>query len=218
MNTDNMTGRRFSRKSFLLWSIAAAVVVAGTVGAIVFTGINGTTVEPSSANSSADQRLAPPDASQRFEGTGFTVGVPPDWRIERAASDSVALYDHDPAASDASSTICKIEVSAFPFSPSPDGDVGAWITARIGADPSLAIVEESSGDVAVDGGTGVRWNGTIDGVPTTLVYAFGASHAYEIAPSVVATGSSSAEFASDGAGSVPCDGALDTFLSSFSVQ
>ena len=166
----------------------------------------------SSAGSLTDRQLAAPSAEEQFAGDGFTIAVPAGWRVERMASDSVAVYDHDPAA-DASSSVCKIEVSAFPFAPSDDE--GAWIAARIGADPSLKVVEESSGDVAVNGGTGVRWDGMIDGVPTTLVYAFSANRAYEIAPSVV---SNVAGAAGTDAATALCDDALDTILSQFSMQ
>jgi hypothetical protein len=83
-----------------------------------------------------------------------------------------------------------------------------WISHRIGADPSLTVVEQSSEDISPNGGTGVQWTGTIDGIPTTLVYVFNASHAYEIAPSVVGEGAD---------GSAPCSDMLQAFLSGLKI-
>ena len=157
--------------------------------------------------------LASPAAMERFTGEGFAAAVPVGWRIERAASDSVAVYDRDPSLPGATSTACKIEISAFPFSPSDDES--AWIAARIGGDPSVKVVEESSGAVAVSGGTGVQWSGTIDGAPTVFIYAFSADHAYEIAPSVV--GAPTAGDSIDG-GNAQCDDALNAFITRFSMQ
>ena len=58
------------------------------------------------------------------------------------------------------------------------------------------------------GGSGVEWIGTIDGLPTTLVYAFNGRHAYEIAPSVVGEGA---------AGDAQCSDMLQLFLSTLKI-
>ncbi len=198
-----------SRKKFIWWMSGAAVAVTVIAAAMVAAGRDGSTEISPSANG----ELASPTAMDRVTGEGFAVAVPAEWRIERTASDSLAVYDRDPSFAGATSTACKIEVSAFPFSSSDDES--AWIAARIGADPSVAVVEESSGDIAVNGGTGVQWNGTIDGAPMTLVYAFSRDHAYEIAPSVIGSLSS----ADDGwGGNTQCDDALDAFVAQFSMQ
>ena len=74
---------------------------------------------------------------------------------------------------------------------------------------SVAVTEQSSGNVSLaDGGTGVEWTGTIDGLPTTLVYAFNSQHAYEIAPSVVGESS---------AGNGQCGDMLKSFLSTLKI-
>ena len=83
-----------------------------------------------------------------------------------------------------------------------------WIAHRIGADPSVAVVQRSSEDVPVSGGTGVKWVGTINDIPTTLVYAFNAQHAYEIAPSVVGEGED---------GAMQCNDMLASFLSASAI-
>ena len=114
--------------------------------------------------------------------------------LKRPGADTIAVH---PDAS-SSGVACKIEVSAFPFV--AGADVADWISHRIGADPSLVVVEQSTENVSIASGTGVKWIGTIDGIPTTLVYAFSADHAYEIAPSVVGD-------AADG--SAECDDMLE---------
>jgi hypothetical protein len=107
-----------------------------------------------------------------------------------------------------SAVACKIEVSAFPYSAGADG-MADWIAHRIGADPSVAVTEQSSANVTLaDGGTGVEWIGLIDGLPTTLVYAFNGQHAYEIAPSVVGEGA---------AGDAQCSDMLQSFLSTLKI-
>ncbi|HEY5221137.1 MAG TPA: hypothetical protein VIJ29_03270, partial [Candidatus Paceibacterota bacterium] len=122
--------------------------------------------------------------------------------IERTGSDTIALH---PAASSPDAS-CKIEVSAFPFT--SETDAADWIAHRIGADPSLIVAERSSEDVSVNGGGGVKWTGTIDNMPTTLVYLFSARHAYEIAPSVIGESAD---------GDTQCDDMLETFLSKITI-
>jgi hypothetical protein len=105
--------------------------------------------------------------------------------------------------------MCKIEMSVFPYAPNTDAT--AWIAHRLGADPSVATVEQSSDDISINGGMGVEWNGTVDGAPTTIVYAFSNSHAFEIAPSVVNETSADA-------GNAKCADALGTFLSHLTLE
>ena len=141
---------------------------------------------------------------QTFSNDGYSFSVPASWNIERTASDTIALH---PAAS-SQDAACKIEVSAFPYSAGADG-MADWIAHRIGADPSVTVTEQSSGNVTLAGdGTGVEWIGTLDGLPTTLVYAFNGQHAYEIAPSVVGEGA---------AGDAQCSDMLQSFLSTLKI-
>lgn len=148
---------------------------------------------------------------QTVSGEGYSLSVPSSWYIEQSGKNVVAAYP-DRTLAAASSTVpgaaaCKIEMSVFPYAPSTS--VADWISGRIGADSSLAIIEQSSEDLAVSGGTGVKWNGLIDGAPTTLVYAFSKNHAYEIAPSVINEKT---------AGNALCASALETFLSQLTIQ
>jgi hypothetical protein len=145
-------------------------------------------------------------AMQNFSnpGAGYSFSAPVRWNIEKTGANTVAVH------SDASSSVaaCKIEISVFPYSAGADGEAD-WIAHRIGADPSLSVTEQSSENVSLAGSsTGVEWVGTIDGVSTTLVYAFNATHAYEIAPSVTSATAS---------GTAQCSDMLQSFLSTFSI-
>jgi hypothetical protein len=141
----------------------------------------------STANASETMTVFADDAE------GYSLSLPDDWHIEENATSSIAAYSSSPSAPE-----CKISLSAFPAV--ADDDRASWIAATIGADPTLAVKEDSSEEVSVDGAPAVRWSGTIDGAPATLVYAFSDAHAYEIAPSSMDGGASS------------CADALDVFL------
>ncbi len=204
--------KKQSRGIFFLWTLIVAVVAGGAflicrhlgIGVTPSAGIPSDISTPGGDGGAGD---VAPDVSavpmQQFSNDGYAFSVPASWNIEQTTSDTIALHP------DASSpdVACKIEVSAFSYSAGADG-FADWITHRIGADPSLAVVEASSEDVSLSGGTGVKWNGTIDGVPTTLVYAFNDSHAYEIAPSVIS---------GDAGGATQCDDMLKMFLSTLTI-
>jgi hypothetical protein len=157
-------------------------------------------------DSVASGTVAATVAMQNFSNPddGYAFSVPTSWNIEKTGSDTVAVH---PNAS-SSVAACKIEISVFPYSAGADG-MADWIAHRIGADPSVAVTEQSSANVTLAGdGTGVEWIGTIDGLPTTLVYAFNGQHAYEIAPSVVGEGA---------AGDAQCSDMLHSFLSTLKI-
>ena len=122
----------------------------------------------SSGQSSGDQMFGDGDA-------GYSLAIPSDWRIAHEGSSSVAVY---PAASS-----CKITISSFPSV--NENERATWISGRLGADPSVNVAERSSGQVSVDGAPAIRWDGTMNGVLATFIYAFASQHAYEIAPSVI---------------------------------
>jgi hypothetical protein len=207
---DNKEMKKRSRGILSLWLLIAAVTAGGTF--LVYSHIN-----DSGSASIAPQVDSSPDAvpSQQFSGDGYAFNVPSTWYVDQTTNDAVAVYpDYSPApgsapdADSSSTATCKLEMSIFPSV--PPADTVGWISQRIGADPSLAVVEQSSEDISIAGGTGVQWNGTIDGVPTTLVYAFSADHAYEIAPSVVNQ--------TMGDGNAQCAPALGTFLSQLTLE
>lgn len=215
--------KKLSKGIFVLWMLIA---VAAAGGAFLFAEHLGGGTPPSAGvaaapSSSPDAQPyadiesddtadtaapATPIALQNFsdQDAGYAFSVPAAWSIEKTGADTVAVH----ADASSSAAACKIEVSAFPYSGGADG-MADWITQRIGADPSIAVTEQSSGQIPLAGGvTGVEWTGTIDGLPTTLVYAFNAQHAYEIAPSVVGE---------DAGGDAQCAGMLQSFLSTFKI-
>jgi hypothetical protein len=207
--------KKQSRGIIVLWGLIAATVAGGTflvtehlgAGSMQASGTGSNAMaqpEDVSAqqDNSASETVSPDVAMQTFSHDGYTMDIPASWSVEQTATDTVAVH---PDTSSAYAP-CKIEVSAFPFP--PDTDMADWISHRIGADPSLTVVEQSSEDISPNGGTGVQWTGTIDGIPTTLVYVFNASHAYEIAPSVVGEGAD---------GSAPCSDMLQAFLSGLKI-
>ena len=207
--------KKSSKGILFLWVLIAAMVAGGTFLLTEHLGM-GTT--PGGGMAPAMDADVVPDSSavngtttdtvamQNFSDPddGYAFSVPASWNIEKTGSDTVAVHP------DASSSVaaCKIELSAFPYSAGADG-MADWIAHRIGADPSVAVTEQSSGNAALAlGGSGVEWIGTIDGLPTTLVYAFNGRHAYEFAPSVVGEGA---------AGDAQCSDMLQLFLSTLKI-
>ncbi|MGD1003717.1 MAG: hypothetical protein ABR884_04065 [Minisyncoccia bacterium] len=209
--------KKSSKGILFLWVLIVAAVAGGTFLLAEHLGVGSTPggeVGPAAApdvdvatdDSAASGATAAAMPMQNFSNSddGYAFSVPANWNIEKTGSDTVAVHP------DASSSVaaCKLEVSAFPYSAGADG-IANWIAHRIGADPSVAVTEQSSGNVALAaGGSGVEWIGTIDGLPTTLVYAFNGRHAYEIAPSVVGEGA---------AGDVQCSDMLQSFLSTLKI-
>jgi hypothetical protein len=209
--------KKSSKGILFLWVLIVAAVAGGTFLLAEHLGVGvapgggmGPAVTPdadvSNDSSTASGTATAAVAMQNFSNPndGYAFSVPASWNIEKTGSDTVAVHP------DASSSIaaCKIEAAAFPYSAGADG-MADWIAHRIGADPSVAVTEQSSANVALaDGGTGVEWIGTIDGLPTTLVYAFNGQHAYEIAPSVVGEGA---------AGDAQCSDMLQSFLSTLKI-
>jgi hypothetical protein len=182
--------KKQSRGILFVWALIAVLAAGGTFLILGHLGAGRTTGTVSVAQPDANVQPDADDATvtpavvpmQAFSNDGYALSVPASWNIERTSTDTIALH----SAISSSSAACKIEVSAYPFS--VGADTADWISHRIGADPSLAVVEASAEDVSFADGTGIKWVGTIDSIPTTLVYAFNGDHAYEIAPSVIGGG------------------------------
>ena len=207
--------KKQSRGIFFLWALIIAVAAGGTFLICRHLGVGvAPAAQPMAEQDTQPGTDASPDISvsapagaavpmQKFSNDGYALNVPASWNIEKTGSDTIAL--HGDASSSAAA--CKIEMSAFPYAAGADG-IADWISHRIGADPSLSVVEQSSGDVAITGGAGVRWTGTINDIPTTFVYAFNAQHAYEIAPSAIGEGAD---------GAPQCNEMLQTLLSGLTI-
>ncbi len=205
---DNQEIKRRSRGIFFLWLVIAAVCAGGAF--LASSHFEKRAGIPS--DFAADSASSTAIASQTFSGDGYVFIVPATWYVEQTGKNSVAVYpDYSPTASSSDAVpaaMCKLEMSVFPYA--SDTDMADWISARLGADPSVAVAERSGENISVTGGAGVRWNGTIDDVPTTLVYLFSADHAFEIAPSVVNQ--------TTGDGNSQCENALETFLSQLTLN
>jgi hypothetical protein len=205
-----MENKEIKKRPLRILSLWLLIAVVAAIGAFLlcrhFTKII------SSNSSVGDSTSVTPSGTQEFSGNGFSFRVPQNWYVENNGKNFVTVYP-DYAFSAASSTppdgICKIEVSVFPYA--SNTNIPDWIAHRLGADPSVAVAEQSSADIVISGGTGVQWNGTIDGVVTTLVYAFSDGHAFEVAPSVVNETSGSD-------GNRQCADALDIFTSKLTLE
>jgi len=185
-----------------VWALIIVAIAGGTFLVCRHLGTSVGEGGGAGAGSAGSRSNASSVTMQNFSNDGYTLIVPATWAIERTGADTVAVHP------DASSSIasCKVEVSAFPYSSSTD--VASWISHRIGADPSVSVTQRSSEDVSVSSGSGVKWTGTMDGIPTTLVYLFGDHHAYELAPSAIGEGAN---------GAPQCDDMLQTVLSVFTI-
>ena len=171
--------KKSSKGILFLWVLIAAMVAGGTFlltehlgmgttpGGGMAPAMDADVVPDSSAVNGTDHRHRR-DAELFRSGRWLCVQRAGKLNIEKTGSDTVAVHP------DASSSVAgvQIELSAFPYSAGADG-MADWIADCIGADPSVAVTEQSSGNAALAlGGSGVEWIGTIDGLPTTLVYAF----------------------------------------------
>jgi hypothetical protein len=201
-----LVGAAFAGGTFLICEHLGTGTAAGAgAGPMVAAQEPGADAQPDADVSPDDFASGTATAAvpmQTLSNDGYALRVPASWNIERTATGTIAV--HPDAASPVAA--CKIEISAFPFTAGTY--VADWIGHRIGADPSLSVAERSSEDVSVKGGTGVKWIGTIDDVPTTLVYLFSGSTAYEIAPSVIG---------GDANGNARCGDMLGTLLSGITM-
>jgi hypothetical protein len=191
-----------SRRIIFVWGLIVLAIACGTFLMCKHLGNSTGGRGGAGAAPAGSQPNASSVAMQNFSNNGYAFSVPTSWSIEMTSSDTIAVHP------DASSSIasCKVEVSAFSYASSTD--TADWISRRIGADPSVSVAQRSSEDVSVSGGSGVKWTGTIDGIPTTLVYLFGDHHAYEIAPSAIGEGAD---------GAPQCGDMLQTLLSAFTI-
>jgi hypothetical protein len=160
------------------------------VGLIAFGGIffmysrgNGQSI-----NSTVSSSTFPTTAGKIIDNKydGYSLSVPDGWYTEENGSNTIVAYpNYSPQASNSASSsapACKIEMSVFAYS--PNVAIADWISQRLGADPTVVIKEQSSENISLgnNDATAIKWIGTMDDVPTTIVYAFNSAHAYEIVP------------------------------------
>lgn len=192
-NENNKTVRVF------VWIVIGVVIGAG----IFLLAIRARRVDVGSTAGAATTT----DQSIADGATGYHFVIPASWYFEKNSSSGFAVYpDYSPAESSSLSApnsansaapLCKIEVSIFPYSPATAP--GDWIASQLSVDPTQDIKEQSTAQVALGDAQGIEWNGTMNGIPTTLVYAFTDDKAYEIAPSTLSE-TSTAENCGDALG------------------
>lgn len=193
------------RKNIINFLIGAVTVIAVVFAvAVVIDGqdsggpdMNG----PLSSSSSAQVGNSTPDAvsiSQLPDGDnetvknntgGYSFTMPTNWYLENNTGEGVTVYpDYDPKSGDAPT--CKIEVSSFGSAAigSSAGSLNDWITRHLHADPTADISESSRTDLNVGGSSAIEWQGSLNGVTTTLVYvSTPTGDLLEFAPSTLAT-------------------------------
>ena len=81
-------------------------------------------------------------------------------------------------------SFCKIAISALPNQEAAPLD--RWLVSYLRQDPTVDIAGAVQTGTQVSGRDAILWNGTLNGVSTTLAYVAGDGLVYEIAPSVVA--------------------------------
>ncbi len=139
---------------------------------------------------------------------GYSFTMPTNWYLEPNAGAGVTVYpDYDPASGEQAA--CKIEISEI------DGDgasnLNTWITSYLHADPTADISEGSRANITVGTTTAIEWQGTLNGVSTTLVYAAASNgkDVLEFAPSTLA--------ADDAAGGDDCTIELQALLANLTL-
>jgi hypothetical protein len=174
-NNKKTTMKKPLYKNFLFWSVLGLIVFAGIF--FVYTRNGQTITSAISSPTSTPQQLV------NNKSEGYSFAVPEGWYTEQNASNTIVIYSNY-SPEEASSPTCKIEMSVFPYSSSTS--VSDWISGRLGVDPTVDVKERSSENILINGATdSIKWNGVMDSLPTTAVYAFSDGHAYEIVPSAI---------------------------------
>jgi len=114
---------------------------------------------------------------------GYSFILPISWFFEKKDGSGIAVYpDYDPRKN--VTPKCKIEISVFKNIAASKMD--SWVTSHIHEDPTVAVNETFRNMFSVPGATSAfNWNGTMDGIATTIAYLSANGNIYEIAPSVL---------------------------------
>lgn len=135
---------------------------------------------------------------------GYSFSVPANWYVEKNTGTDLTIYpDYDPKSG--TPPECKIETSNLVRDA---GDLNAWITKYLHADPTAEVSEISRSPIKVGGSSAIEWRGVLNGVTTTLVYVAMPDGILELAPSTLASPSSSA----NDADTDDCDLALQALM------
>jgi hypothetical protein len=170
--------------------------LTGTSG-LAGTGGSATPDDVSVAPVPSDDGGASDDEVVTDQTDGYSFTMPTDWYLEPNAGAGVTVYpDYDPTSGDEAA--CKIEISELATggtdaaggsgAVTDESSLNAWITSYLHADPTADISEYSRTDITIGAGdsttTAIEWQGALNGVSTTLVYA--------VAPASDGNGSSGA--------------------------
>jgi len=200
-----MKNKNYIWVGFLVSVAAVAVVFAGVAVIKIWSGSAGGLGRPAApkpdaisvtpAEGGASTGLGVGGAGDKIvenKTAGYYFAMPAGWYLEKNAGAGVTVYpDYDPVAMPSSSPACKIEISAFAIAAGDDFNLDDWITGDLHADPTAGVAEDSRTTIEVDGQLGVEWQGTMNGVTTTLDYVASPTGAevFEIAPSTLSEAS-----------------------------
>ena len=114
----------------------------------------------------------------------YRLTVPMNWYVEKSGTTGIALYpDYDPTA--AGRAECKIEISVLPNT--GNLSLAEWLPGYLRQDPTGEISVISQTGLQVARRNAIKWIGTLNSIPATLVYVQGNKVVYEVAPSPIET-------------------------------
>jgi hypothetical protein len=166
-----------------LWAIGAILILFFALFIYLPTRIHPNSVpEGNPAGGISVVRLPNGRQEVKVADGDYRFTVPAEWQTESIGGGGIAVYPR--GATTSSVPQCKIELSVFQ---NPDRiSLDAWLPAHLRADPTLTVTQTSLEAREVDGISALQWAGTIEGIPTTLVYWAHGTWIYELAPSSLA--------------------------------
>jgi hypothetical protein len=184
-----------------------AVVAVVFAGYVVLQGRQSVAVDarPMARTPVPDSVLVMPPADGSGSGdeivenstAGYYFSMPSNWYVEKNAGAGIAIYpDYDPSDASSSPAECKIEIAGFSGAGGVT-DLNSWVTGELHADPTADISEDAQTNLEIGSSSAIEWQGTMNGVSTTLVYVLSGGNVFEIAPSTLSSGDGSGDDAGD---------------------
>lgn len=161
-------------------------------------------------NADGDANSDGGDKTVENKAGGYSFTIPPNWYVEEDSTAKATIYpDYDPSAAATAPAQCKIEISTFAAA-SPSAGLDSWITSNLHADPTVDVSEILRTPISIGGVAGIEWQGTLNGIETTLGYVLVNGTIFEIAPSTL---SSAGDATND-----DCDLVFQALLSKLNFQ